>query len=68
MGIPNLMEVDVALRQFIGSLARENHHAVRLLSDVLRDQVHAWERQRHKTQGETNEMSLRFIGAVRRLK
>lgn len=43
-----LMEVDVALRQFIRSFTGENHHAVCLLSDVSGDQIHAWKRKRHK--------------------
>lgn len=37
----HLMEVDVSLSQLVRTLSREDHHAVRLLPDVLWNQVHS---------------------------
>ena len=36
------VEVDVALSHLVGSLAREHHHRVSLLRDVLTDEIHSW--------------------------
>lgn len=44
------MEVDVALRELVRALPREDHHAVRLLPDVLGYQEHGC--GGHREQGE----------------